>query len=235
MHKDSSHLKTPEGDATLWRYMDFAKYVSLIQISQLHFTKVGDLDAVGEGLYTSGDIALVNEAYPVGDEGRIKAKMRDFEKMAQEEFFVNCWHKANYESPGMWARYTDDKYGVAIKTRYEALCDAFRDNDDSIYSCELIYIEDNQSSLQQNDGSLLPFMFNRIEFEEEREVRFFCRSRNNSPEGEFSQVNLSTFANEIVVSPFAAKWFVDLVRTIASTRNLDERVRESSLRILPRV
>ncbi len=89
------------------------------------------------------------------------------------------------------------------------------------------------------------FLMKRLAFEHEAEVRAFCMDVpmkdgevDQSPEsyereGGSYQVDLDTLIKEVIVSPGADPWFLDLVKSVAARYKLKAPVKLSSLAAEP--
>ena len=80
---------------------------------------------------------------------------------------VNCWHKNEYESDGMWQLYSNKKKGIAIQSTVDRLSKCCADH---AYVIDVTYIDYQQNSLPDN-LLVRPFEYKRKFFEHEREVR----------------------------------------------------------------
>ena len=52
--------------------------------------------------------------------------------------------------------------------------------------------------------------------------------------GVYCDVNLETLISELIVAPYAARWFVDLVKSLAERHGVADRVHKSALAESPR-
>ena len=138
--------RIPNKDSFLWRYMDFTKYVSLLQTKSLFFNSASLFNDPFEGakgtvdnkdIYDTGYIAALADAVadrPDATE-KVKPTEKDFAKakelhdqmasakIEQRKFtFLNCWHENELESEAMWYLYSKDiSNAIAIRTTYEKL------------------------------------------------------------------------------------------------------------------
>jgi hypothetical protein len=110
--------------AIIWRYMDLAKFLSLIDKSVLFFVRVDkltDLDPY-EGFYTAPPAEVDNLRLPElrrswGHEGDMDEEMargiltvlhkhtQETARIESEVTFVNSWHAQEHESAAMWNQY----------------------------------------------------------------------------------------------------------------------------------
>lgn len=141
-------LKQPsDPDAKVWRYMDFAKYVLMLEKGALWFTRV---DKLGESFEEKlgdpfeGRIAGAtsdrnreiydwvasqkSESLPTQGErdryveANLSADLR-LNEWHREWTYVNCWHMNEHESAAMWRLYARTNEAVAIQSTYARLRD----------------------------------------------------------------------------------------------------------------
>ena len=134
----------PESDeTTIWRYMDLAKFLSVLDKSALYFVrldKLVDFDPF-EGYYPKTNILFEQLSYQQlpeeckSDNGfkdeaffeaykKARKKARSFAKSNREVTFVNCWHAQAHESAAMWSQYLKSQDGIAIQSTYKKLIDS---------------------------------------------------------------------------------------------------------------
>jgi hypothetical protein len=101
----------PQSDQPLWRYMDFAKFVSMLDHGGLYLAVLASMPDKLEG---------APPRLPAGtsDSDRKRAWLL-FERLTRAAF-VNCWYVSDDESAAMWPLYGC----VAIQTTYERLISA---------------------------------------------------------------------------------------------------------------
>ena len=99
--------ETPKDEVVLWRYMDFVKFIALLDSSELRFTRLDQLDDPREGMLT--DVEL----------GELSSRKDDLVRSVESDRtfgYVNCWHEANHESMAMWDLYSPRLGSVAIRS-----------------------------------------------------------------------------------------------------------------------
>ena len=140
--------------------------------------------------------------------------------------FVNCWHESDVESDAMWKLYASYGEGVAIRTTFRQLADAFVSQEPAVSIGKVEY-KDYTSDQTHVDPLRLCF-YKRRSFEHEREVRAVVRRGGDSTAtGFYLDVDLKALVSEIVVAPFAEEWFSDLVSGLADRSGLGQVVRSS--------
>lgn len=203
----------------------------------------------GDAAMGSGDTAI---AYALGDRDeaiKVARQMVDGARTRSRFTMVNCWYEGDHESDAMWKLYSNTPYGLAIRTDMRALVGSFVGRyPNAIARVQYIPYTDEVMPL----GIDTPFLFKRINFEHEREVRVIMTQYvtyqhlggdRNRVEIDFStnvcevglhyNVEPERLIQEIVVSPYAAPWLLELTRAVVGRYNLGAPVRESKLREQP--
>lgn len=242
----SSHelFKPPSSDAVLWRYLNFTKFVSLLEKRALFFSRVDMLGDPFEGSFSTVNVKLRPSIYPK-DFQEYSDGIYDYFRQLRSSTMVNCWHENAYESAAMWKIYSKDNEGVAVKTNFSSFCECFSvDDSENVYIGRVQYVDYKKEFIPEGN-TLAPFIYKRKSFEYEHEVRALVQgnaattkdkqefSQKYSQGGLYVNVNISTLIHEIVVAPDAKPWFLDLVKSVANQYNLKERVRTSDLDIDP--
>jgi hypothetical protein len=161
---------------------------------------------------------------------------------------INSWHISEYESAAMWDLYSHRNAGAAIQSTFKRLSDCLKDNtSDTVWIGKVNYMDFEKEWL--NEGNLYDaFMAKRKPFEHERELRAITslplkslikskadriREKTNptpkriidpnqvTDSGKFVPVNLDILIERIYISPLAAPWFGDLVRSLLGKFSID--------------
>ena len=106
--------QTPSDDALLWRYMDFVKFVHLLESQRLWLTRLDLLDDPREGRYTNSELAKFRKA------------PKDMLDVIPAESFVSCWHESGFESMAMWDLYGGKVGSLAIKSSVTSIKQAIQ-------------------------------------------------------------------------------------------------------------
>ena len=134
MYKDHPSFEPPSYDAVLWRYMDFTKFVSLLDRQALFFARGDMLDDPFEGTFPKANAAV--RAQIIGE--NIPEELREEAKQARSRVFresrpsilVNSWHENDYESAAMWKLYAKDNAGIALRTSFNDFKSSLIDDQD---------------------------------------------------------------------------------------------------------
>ena len=222
----------------LYKYLDLAKFTSLLQKEALHFCRGDKFEDPFEGSYPLSAINIFNG----GDNGYDSKEWRKF-------VAVSCWHKSDVESDAMWRLYTSNKQGVAIVTTVEKLKQAV---DGHAYVKEVQYID----FIKDDAEILIPsdvFEYKRKAYIHENEIRAIITKyprmeiKNGMPEtskplpgkeipksGILIDLDLPLFIDKVIVTPYSESWFFDVIKGLAEKYNLpDGTVMESELKVDP--
>ncbi|BDG34244.1 DUF2971 domain-containing protein [Saccharococcus caldoxylosilyticus] len=243
----SDHYKV-RGNPTVWRYMSFYKFESLLKNKALFFAKPSTFVDPLEGSYSMWDIKeFMEDNEPLTS--------REYMRKIQEFSAVSCWHMNEYESAAMWDLYLDSNDGVAIKTDYKSLINSIEDLRYRVFSAKVQYIDFHNEMTSRNifdtlfykrksfsyenelrlliiasriDEKLLEVIFEAqglpyYEWEErmdELEEQSYNFSHNT---GNLVACNLDTLIGEIYVSPKSSKAFVDEIRDMVKQYGLSHK------------
>ncbi len=111
-------------DVLIWRYIDFPKFISMLEEKSLWFTRVDRLGDSFEGSTPRAEVEYWKNhrnAYPNQKEiaDRNECFLRDMAKLSRESTFVNCWHVNEHESVAMWQLYAKEKTSIAIQSTFK--------------------------------------------------------------------------------------------------------------------
>lgn len=235
-----NHRTIPRPSAKLWRYMDLAKFLSLLDESSLYFTRIDHFNDPYEGAL---GVASNEEAWikmemqrraPFVNLKEFKDDENDFEKEKKEfdEYrrkirkwrlnnYISCWHQSESESEAMWQLYSrDTQQGIAIQTTFERLYQALP----VTANCEFGMVNYIDYSEYNNGTSGKYFhmfdapWYKRLSFAHEKEFRVISESPDfnmlTDAHDLLIPVDLNLLIDNIYFSPEADKWFVKLVSNI---------------------
>lgn len=244
----------PDDNTILWRFMDFTKFVSLINSKKLYFNRADQFADPFEGAkgllknkkmwdayyleyFVQAHTSLSKEMGNKKTDKEIRAASRTLLKQSHEigavqlqETFINCWHENDHESEAMWKLYTSTlDQGIVIKTTYKRLYAALGRNP-SIQIGRVNYIDFKKNFAGPHES----FWFKRKSFEHEKEVRaIYVKYFSKVDVGQFMPVNLNTLIDKIYVSPTAQNWFKGLVGDVLKKYNLNKKIGDSAMRDKP--
>ena len=245
MYNDDKRFSAPPGDAVLWRYISFTKFVSLLSRNALFFARADKLGDPFEGALSPVNVTLRPVLYTDEFPEDKRNLIGDFMKDLRRFMLVNCWHENENESDAMWKLYSNIQDGIAIKTDFQSLSGSLNGSQE-VHIGRINYVDYDSTFIPENDA-FKPIMFKRRSFEHEREVRAvileippsgdegFVVGRKPSvyEVGTYHEVDTSTLIKEVLVPPYAEDWFTELVQATAASFNLEAPVRKSSLAVQP--
>lgn len=202
----------------VWRYMDFTKYISLLESSALYFCRLDQLGDRFEGSVTvATKKALEPAAGIISDEMRKmrQSALTSFRHVTRKGTYVNCWHMAEHESAAMWRLYSRTEEAISVQTSYSKLVDAFSEE----ILIGLVNYIDYDSEIIPLNNMLWPVMHKRLSFQHEREVRAVSPfdMAADAPLGKSVSVDLATLIENVYVSPESPDWFYRLVCNLTKT------------------
>lgn len=157
----SSEKKLIDDNRIIWKYMDFAKFMSLISQNALYFSRVDQFNDQWEGvpprLYLKFFEGMDKESYKTSMEyfSLVNGKkyvpaaiIKDEEdvKELRKRTFAHCWHEQAVESAAMWKIYGGNIYAIAIKSNLAKFKNVFEKikitdcPDSKIYINKVVYI-----------------------------------------------------------------------------------------------
>lgn len=214
-------------DVPVWRYLDFTKFVSMLENGGLFFPTVAKLHDPFEGSFAKGNEELREKVYRhVTNPYKVTAaewvqKLRDYVS-------VSCWHINERESAAMWKLYSKSNEAVCIQSSYRKLNDAVS----AVAKVGEVRYVDYETSWIPESNPLAPFIYKRLSFEHEREVRAIIPpknvhsvlSGNAAPSiegGQWIPVQLTDLVESVRVSPDAPPWLAPLVRRVVDRYQLN--------------
>ena len=234
----------PEGTATLWRYMSFAKFFSLLERKELFFSLVGDMEDRYEGFIyppiprEHGD--HLQQAEHLG---------HDVLRKIARTALISCWTESGHESSLMWEAYAGAE-GVAVRTTFQHL-------QKSIHSVaklpvtfgQVEYVDYRRKKVSRFGWA--PLFHKRMEYFGEGEVRAVLpgppfKEWDGQPNpdirldrdvaeqrGRYIPVNLEILVQEVVLPPHAAPWFAQVVKSVMHQSPVRARVTRSVIESPP--
>lgn len=254
----SESIPKPESDSvTIWRYMDFTKFVAMLETQSLFFTRIASLDDPFEGSFPKSQqpmdrILQMLPAEVVSGLTNVSVisspGFQDFWKITRTWAMVNCWHAVEHESAAMWKLYAPDGRGIAIRSTVGQLREALGapQEIDGFFGGKhfdigmIQYIDYSVSTIPLDNGAA-QFFRKRRSFEHERELRalfihyprsttqWFDYSRRPTDKGRPFPVDLKKLCSEIRVAPQAETWYSELVTKVTARYGLGLQPQQSEL------
>lgn len=255
MYKKHRDFCPPPQSATLWRYMDFTKYISLLESESLFFSRTNYLGDPFEGTVSRANLSARERHF-----SRLGKKPKELQNYLQffpalKEYsalnsMVSCWHESNCESEAMWKLYCRES-GVGVRTSFKKLSDSFV-CEDPIYIGRVRYVNYIDTIISEHN-TFVSLLTKRESFAHEHEVRAITsvleefpgtgtlhdlqsgisHLKSTAAPGKYISVNISTLIEEVITSPSSPEWFIDLVNSVSSRYNLSAPISKSSLDVDP--
>lgn len=242
-------VKPPDDDnCKIWRYMDLSKFVWMIQNKALFFANFKNFDDPFEGRFPYEDVieickSIRKENKDISEEKALenaKVYVKNTNGAIHEyaDYFINCWHRNEFESEAMWKIYSELDMGIAIQSTYKILDGCLL----KYYESEEVFVgEVNYNKTTDwvhgigNPTIYTPFYHKRISFEHEREIRaIMVRPKDNDQSKTMNNnhsnileykrnseliglqvpISLEELIKNVYISPKASSYFTMLVKTI---------------------
>lgn len=232
------HPENP--NVPIWRYMDFTKFVSLLDSGALFFARADCLGDPFEGSRTQADL---KERARIFSEKGVPAEWVDHWGRGLEDLrqstFISCWHMNEHESAAMWKLYAQTNEAIAVRSTYAHLRDLLDEPGEEFRLAPVKYI-DFQNDLMTPDSLLSPFFHKRRSFEHEREVRAMVqwiatdseqyRADPTWREGAcLVELDLTKLIQSVYVAPSSPAWFRPLIHSVIKRYGYNFDVHQSSL------
>lgn len=224
----------PNGNVTLWRYMDLSKLLSLLENKVLFFPRADSFVDPYEGTLSRATAeAMVSS-------GRFKPEhVEDHRKnLANDKLkmFISCWFTSEYESAAMWKLYLSGIDGIAIKTNYESLVNQLQPSDITIRTTMVSYVDFETQPTPDFNG-FYSVTHKRSSFSHENELRAIIWSReavnSNLIDQEATSVEIKIKPSELIqaihVSPNSPLWYGQLVEKLLTRYKLEVPIVKSTL------
>lgn len=197
MYQSDPNLVVPPDDTPLWRYLDFARFLALLDSASLWFARADTFSDQYELAVPAADMAAARQGaasiladnrtregvvrYLAATAGRAAGELvalPDSElaglllRFADRALHISCWQEDQDESAGMWDSFVQGDEGVAVVTTVAALrdvLDAGSGNRD-VFLGRVAYLDYRAGSW----GAFHPFapaFHKRRLFRQEQEVR----------------------------------------------------------------
>jgi len=215
----------------IWRYMDFTKFVSLLDLHALYFARSDLLGDLFEGAMPRDNFRFHSLLYPgLPVTAETIKRLSERRELFRKQIYVNCWHMNERESAAMWNLYVRSNEAIAVQSTYERLHTCLPPH---VYVGAVQYI-DYENDFLPEDDLLRPFIHKRKSFEHERELRVIISLEPEDEEtwvgytvgsiGRTVSIKLEDLVEKVYVAPTSPAWFADLVRSVMSKYKLDKPV-----------
>ncbi|MGF6769473.1 hypothetical protein P3T18_001943 [Paraburkholderia sp. GAS199] len=217
----------------MWRYLDMAKFLDLLENRALFFCRADKFEDKFEGAFTASAKHAIEEAFQKESTG---LTFDEFKERLRKRVFVNCWRGSGDDSMAMWSLYGRSTAAVAVTTTVSQLRTSLKIP--FPYQSEIKqvrYVKHWRDPALQYEPYANVFTYKVKAYEYEEEVRVLIdRYEENIedsdlPPGMSIPVVLADLIRSIVIHPEAQGWFESLIRNIVQRYGLPVEVRRSKL------
>jgi hypothetical protein len=246
--EEHESFKTPANkDVQIWRYMDLAKYLAILQRRSLFFPRATLLGDPFEGSSTKPMVAfrqhVMKHRTSVPALAAFKdlpdnydATMGEAVKRMVGQRLICCWHMNEHESAAMWSLYLRSNEGVfCIQTTYRRLRSCLPK---CVFIGQVNYIDYQTAFSPQNTFNFI--MHKRKSFEHEGELRALFWEVDGAPEsqpyktkieaaGMWIEVDLPSLIERVYISPAAEPWLARVIQEVTAKYDLHVPIPQSAL------
>ena len=233
-----TEYSVPSDETIIWRFMDLAKFVSLLKDRALFMTRADKLEDQFEGaVCAEEDAKRYDEALadyysevmggkPVPE--KLIAEEHNANQLLRMNSYLNCWYEGENESMAMWRLYASGREakGVAIRTTVGQLKKAIGR---FVEIGRIEYIDYSVTWPNINEA----LWRKRVSFEYEHEIRIRVtpeKGLSYTPESHMMlPVELSELIGAVYVSPMAEPWLKDVVVDVLDKYGVKKDVYHSRL------
>jgi hypothetical protein len=210
-------------DQRIWKYMNLAKFMSLLETKSLYFCKADKFEDVFEGKipikFFHGWLKEHQDIY------------RTIHEKLKDRTFINCWSLNDEESYAMWKIYASRNNGLCIQTTIDKLNKSFNDIEKKPQIARVKYIDfKNDKILLDKLNTYEFYSYKSKVYEYENEVRAIL-ILDKDMECKDLPVDLDMLIDNVYVHPAASEWFINLINSIFKTYRLEKEVKHSSIKI----
>jgi hypothetical protein len=225
-YEEHPELNTPPDETVIWRYMDFAKFVQLLEYRTLWFTRADRFEDPLEGSWTDAELDHLKtfgrpaDAPPLPRLQGLLATSGLF----RHSIYVNCWRASSGESLAMWDLYGKGNGILAVKSTVGILKQQFVGTGKRIYLARVQYTD--WSKAPWNSNCLVMCARKDTSYQHESEFRAMIWETQNMgsicdgalqcrhPHGLEISVDPGRLISELVVGPREMDWVLPLVKRV---------------------
>ncbi len=231
----------------VWRYMDLAKFVSMLRDQAVHFVRADCLGDRFEGSISQSSLEgrpvaaaayaklITDTLSPMSADSPVTGAMMEsmlasMRQRMMREVMISCWHMGNAESAAMWRIYTSAGKGVAVRSTATRLIAALpaQQEDSAITVSVVNYVDYAHFPVPDPAHALIPFLYKRESFSYEQELRAMLIHRDGPPFYAVP-VDMTTLVESVYVAPGTPDWKREVVKSLLDRYGLGVAVKGSKL------
>lgn len=229
-----SYPRTFSSKSVIWRYMDFSKYVDLLDSRRLFFSR---LDILREQDPYEGSFIPLFFTSRKRDKSA-KRKLRKFDGTFPKDVYVSCWYLGNSESAALWELFPKSDEGIAVRSTVERLHNSLSLGASGLQIiCRRIVYGHDKIRAKKSDKSQFTgddaIFTKRQCFKHEKELRLaiYRYGLSNPLPRKCMRVetDLNIMISEIIISPEAPCWIAGLVERVTKKYGFSFKIRQSNL------
>lgn len=248
MYQPNSDYIISNKKAKIWRYMDFTKFIDLLENQTLFLTRSDKFLDPFEGTFPKINSLKRQEVYA----GKIPENILiNLTKFYDEQFkntkkftFINCWHLNEYESAGMWKVFLKSNEGIAIQSTVDKLIESLEHTPERVSIGEVQYL-DYKKDWMNESNILFPYFHKRKSFDYEKEIRVVHQDLPTKDDildleapplhemGFNIKIDINKLIENIYVSPDSPSWLFELTQKVIQRYNIHASVLQSELSEIP--
>lgn len=243
MYQEHPDFVAPvDPDARIWRYVDLARFLSILTTRSLYLSRADLLGDRFEGTISEATIQSYNDPRSPSSLPGFQDTMRQLRCAMRRNVAVSCWHIAEYESSSMWTAYAALGSGIAVRTTYSRLVNSLASWPTPTFIGCVNYL-DYEKSVIGSANFLSPFVHKRREYESEQELRVVVSQIPSStrdgqsvidysvsmPVGILAIVDLSVLVESIVLAPNTSDWQAEAIRKVVEALGYSFPISPSAL------
>ena len=246
-------IRMPDESELLWRYISFARYLTMLTTSKLWFSRVDKFDDPFEGAVTPLNAAMREEQIRQFEIHAIPGAKKHFEwfhEGRRRMHYANCWHMNKIESNAMWEKYNSADTVAVVSSRGRFREAVQTDREIFLGKVEYKNYLPGTTDLVDDGNGFGPIFTKRNNFDYEREVRAvlldvsdmsttthdgetFPKLLEGNPAGVQIEVDLEKLIEEVRIHPKSESDFLQTVEAITRKHSLNFPILDSEMNAEP--
>lgn len=222
-----AYVKQPDDDEIIWHYLDFAKYMILLDQRALFFELASQINVQLEGY------GAIGQVIPGTERDTSREIMNQFATLSQSCLVVSCWYMHSSESAALWKQHPHTP--IAIQSTIARLKKGL--NYSMLKYAKIGAVNYHPPTLRPDETGVsveVDYYFKRQSFQHEREMRVLAQARDltavTSDEGLAVPATFETLVMGVRIAPTAPRWLVKLVQSVTrDTYHLDTDIIQTDL------